>query len=65
MNIDISILGQRYGVLLKTQATATQNYAMLGMMDPNGFDSSVTPPIYNNVTGALVYNRKYFSLSTR
>lgn len=52
-----STVGQRYGVLLKTHSTATQNFAMLGMMDPNGFDPTVTPPIANNVTGALVYNR--------
>ena len=51
--------GQRYGVLLKTHPTTTQNYAMLGMMDPNGFDPTVPAPIENNVTGALVYNRKF------
>jgi len=54
--------GQRYGVLLKTRSTATQNYAMLGMMDPNGFDPTVPAPIENNVTGVLVYNREFHVL---
>jgi iron transport multicopper oxidase len=49
--------GQRYGVLLKTMLTSTQNYAILGAMDKRGFDPAAVPPNINpNVTGALVYD---------
>jgi iron transport multicopper oxidase len=52
--------GQRYGVLLKTHPTSTQNFPILGSMDLNGFDSgSITPELQQNVTGALVYNCKH------
>lgn len=49
--------GQRYGVLLKTKSTASQNYAFLGSMDTTKYDH--VPGYTNeNVTGNLVYNAK-------
>ncbi|KAK4995558.1 hypothetical protein LTR66_004652 [Elasticomyces elasticus] len=47
--------GQRYGVLLKTKPTATQNYAFLGSMDTTKFDR-VPGYLNENVTGNLIYN---------
>ncbi|KAK4986627.1 hypothetical protein LTR50_005154 [Elasticomyces elasticus] len=49
--------GQRYGVLLKTKPTATQNYAFLGSMDTTKFDR-VPGYLNENVTGNLIYNAK-------
>lgn len=54
--------GQRYGVLLKTLPKTTQNYPILGTMDPSGFDPdamAAVPDLQQNVTGALVYDSKY------
>lgn len=52
--------GQRYGVLLKTKPTSSQNYAILGSMDMSGFDpDAVSPTLNPNVTGALVYDGMY------
>ncbi|EED19078.1 laccase, putative [Talaromyces stipitatus ATCC 10500] len=48
--------GQRYGVLLHTLPTASQNYVMLGAMDIAGFPGSAPTPVSPNVTGVLVYD---------
>jgi len=48
-------VGQRYSVLLTTKSASTQNYAILGMMDVNKYDS-VPSSVNPYVTGSLVYN---------
>ncbi|TKA73136.1 hypothetical protein B0A49_07323 [Cryomyces minteri] len=48
--------GQRYGVLLKTKPTASQNYAFLGSMDTTKYDR-VPGYLKENVTGNLVYSK--------
>jgi iron transport multicopper oxidase len=46
---------QRYSVLVTGKTGATQNYAILALMDPNAFDD--IPSYLNpNVTGVLVYD---------
>ncbi|KAK5142357.1 hypothetical protein LTR04_002261 [Oleoguttula sp. CCFEE 6159] len=47
--------GQRYGLLLKTKPSASQNYAFLGSMDTTKYDR-VPGYLNENVTGNLVYS---------
>ncbi|KAK6442370.1 hypothetical protein LTR95_001386 [Oleoguttula sp. CCFEE 5521] len=46
---------QRYSVLIRTHDKATQNFAILGMMDTGAFDD-VPGYLDTNVTGHLVYD---------
>lgn len=48
-------VAQRYGVLLKTKADASKNYAMLGSLDTDRFDN-IPSYLRPNVTGYLVYD---------
>lgn len=50
-------VAQRYGVLLKTKATSSQNYAALAMLDETKFDN-VPGYLDPNVTAYLVYDSK-------
>lgn len=49
-------VGQRYSVLLTTKSVATQNYAMLGMLDVTMYDDYINTPVNPYVSGSLVYN---------
>lgn len=46
---------QRYSVLLRTKSEADTNFAIMGSMDQDMFDT-VPDGLNNNVTGYLVYN---------
>lgn len=46
---------QRYSVLVRTKSTTTTNFAIIGSMDEDMFDT-VPAGLNNNVTGYLQYN---------